>query len=321
MKQFSNYLLKLYRGALEKSAEEFRDWALNETKALIPFDSCVWGAGSWMAGQPRIHSIHLNNLDDGFMTSWIQHQHEDKLVRMAHMNINQTFNVDVTSEYSGTAIHEFHCKRFAMEHILGTATIDTDTRLFNTMSLYRSDPAIPFSETERALKEVIFPHLIEAAQKNWVANLHQLFPENQRSNFNSVATCDSLGILQIAMPAFIEICRLEWPEWRGPELPHAVHESMRSGALKFVGEEIVVCMSQLNDLLLLRARPKLAADELSLRELEVAQKFAAGADYKTIAQELCVSPSTIKGHLNKIYTKLGINEKASLVAEIRRMTH
>jgi DNA-binding CsgD family transcriptional regulator len=36
---------------------------------------------------------------------------------------------------------------------------------------------------------------------------------------------------------------------------------------------------------------------------------------------LSVSPSTIKGHLSRIYTKLDINEKASLAAEIRRMTH
>lgn len=321
MKLFSSYLLRLYRGALEKSADDFKDWAVNETKTLIPFDSCVWGAGSWMAGQPKIHSIHLNNLDEGFVASWVQHQHEDKLVRVAHLNLNRTFNVDVAAEYSGTAIHEFHCKRFAMEHILGTAAIDTDTGLFNTMSLYRSDQAAPFSEVERALKEVIFPHFIEAVQKNWLANLPRLFPENQRGNFNSVATCDSLGILQVAMPEFIETCRLEWPDWKGPMLPNATNEKLQSASMKYVGKNIVLSVCNLGQLLLLRARPKLAADELSLRELEVAQMFALGEDYKTIAQGLCVSPSTIKGHLNKIYTKLGINEKASLVAEIRRMTH
>ena len=83
----------------------------------------------------------------------------------------------------------------------------------------------------------------------------------------------------------------------------------------------LVSISLQGNLWLLRARPKLAADELSVRELEVALKFSSGSDYKTIAQELSVSPSTIKGHLNKIYNKLGINEKASLAVEIRRITH
>lgn len=321
MIEFSNYLLKIYRGAAEQNSIKFKDWALNETKSLIPFDSCVWGSGCWIDGQPRIHSVHLNNLDSGFIPSWLQHQHEDKLSRVMPKNIAHTFNVDVTAEYSGTAIREFHCKRFAMEHILGTATIDADTQLLNTMSLYRSDPNQPFTEVERALKEVIFSHLVEAVRKNWLTNLPHLFPGNQRSSFNSIATSDSVGILQIAMPAFIEICRLEWPAWIGPALPEVVQNAMQIETLKFIGGKIVISMSRQDDLLLLRARPKIAADELSTRELEVAQMFASGDDYKTIAQVLLVSPSTIRVHLSKIYTKLNINDKTSLTTEIRRMTH
>lgn len=321
MKALSDLLLTLYRGADKIPADEFKDWALNEVKSLILFDSCVWGSGSWTAGQPRIHSVHLNNLDSGFVASWMQYQHEDKLARVAPLNLAHTFNVDVPAEYSGTAIHEFHCKRFAMEHILGTATINADTQLLNTMSLYRSNSNKPFTEVERALKEVIFPHLIEAVRKNWLANLPHLFPGNLRSSINSIATSDSVGILQIVMPDFIEICRLEWPKWIGPNLPDCVSHNIQNGELKFVGAKITISLSKIDDLFLIRARPKIAADELSARELEVAQRFASGSDYKTIAQELSVSPSTIRGHLTKIYTKLGINEKASLVAEIRRMTH
>lgn len=178
-----------------------------------------------------------------------------------------------------------------MEHILGTATISADSQLLNIMSLYRSNPDQPFTESERRLKEVIFPHLIEALRKNWQANLPRLFPENQRILFNSIATCDPHGILQIAMPAFIELCRLEWPAWTGPELPEAAQEIMRTETLKFIGRKIVICMSRQDDLLLLRARPKLAVDELTARELEVAHRFATGSNYKTIALELSVSPS------------------------------
>lgn len=321
MKNFSNYLLQIYRGAAEKKSVEFKDWALNETKSLIPFDSCVWGSGCWIDSQPRIHSVHLNNLDGGFVASWMQYQYEDKLARVVPLNLAQTFNVDVAAEYSGTAIHEFHCKRYEMEHILGTATIDTDTQLLNTMSLYRSNPDKPFTEAERALKEVIFPHLIGAVRQNWINNLPHLFPGNQRSDFNTIATCDSLGILQVAIPSFIEICRLEWPKWTGPTLPDCVSHNIQNGELKFVGAKIAVCLSKIGDIFLVRARPKIAADELSSRELEVAQMFATGDDYKTIAQVLSVSPSTIRVHLSKIYTKLGINDKTSLTAEIRRMTH
>lgn len=189
------------------------------------------------------------------------------------------------------------------------------------MSLYRANPNQPFTENERILKEEIFPHLIEATRANWLTNLPHMLSANQRSTFNSIAACDSVGILHVAMPSFMDTCRIEWPEWKGPTLPNDVREVMQKGGLKFVGKKIVVSMCNLDDLLLIRARPLISADKLSARELEVAQHFATGSDYKTIAQDLSISPATIKVHLNNIYIKLGINEKASLIAEIRRMTH
>lgn len=321
MKVTCCFLLDLYRNALEKPTSEFKDWALNETKSLIPFDSCVWGSGSWVDAQPRIHAVHLHKLDNEFIPSWLKHQHEDKLARLTPLNIAQTFNVDVAAEYSGTDIHKFHCKRFEMEHILGTAILDQDTQLLNTMSLYRSNPKKPFSEAERSLKEILFPHLIESVRANWLTNLPHMLSENQRSTFNSIAACDGLGILHVAMPSFMETCRTEWESWKGPTLPKEVIDVMKKGGLKYVGKNIVVSLCRLDDLLLIRARPIIAADKLSPRELEVAQHFAAGSDYKTIAQDLSISPATIKVHLNNIYIKLEINEKASLVAEIRRLTH
>lgn len=321
MKRFSNYLLQLYRGALEKPTDEFKAWALNETKALIPFDACIWGAASWIDGRLKINSAHLHNLEAGFIPNWMKHQHEDKLINATNLHVDQTINFDTSTEYAGTAILQFHYQPFSTAHILSTTNLDTDTRLLNTLSLYRANPSLPFSEVERALKEVIFPHLIEALRKNWVANLPLLFPGNQRSTYNSIASCDAFGVLQVSLPTFIETCRNEWPAWHGPTLPQALRSSIEKGELKFTGEKIVVNLSKLDDVVLLRMRPKLAADELSPRELEVAQRFSSGEDYKTIAQKLSLSPSTIKGHLNKIYLKLDINEKASLVAEIRRMTY
>ena len=323
MKQFSDFLLKLYRGVTYIPTGEFKDWALNETKLLIPFDTSVCWTDIQNSRETDRQGIriHLHNLDYEFISSWLLYRHDDKLPLAQHLNIDQAFNVNVTSSYSDTDLLDYHYKRFGIEHIVSMATINSDTRLLHTISLHRSNINQPFTEIERALTEVIFSHLFEAVNKNWLANLPQLFPGNQCNNLSSIATCNSCGILQFALPAFIATCRHEWPKWMGPTLPEVVKLSMQNGSLKFIGRKIVISMSHLNDLFLLRARPKLAADELSLRELEVALKFASGSDYKTIALELSVSPSTIKGHLNKIYTKLEINEKASLVTEIRRITH
>ena len=53
---------------------------------------------------------------------------------------------------------------------------------------------------------------------------------------------------------------------------------------------------------------------LSRRESEILQKVAYGATVKEVARELGISPHTVKTHLERIYEKLGANDKAQAVA-------
>lgn len=321
MKSFSNYLLSLHRGALELPTDQFKDWALNLTKSQLSFDSCAWAASSWVDNQPLIHSIHLHQLREDFIPNWFKHQHEDKLVRDMSSSLNCAFKVDVAAEYAGTNIYEHHCKRFQLEHIVGTTMLDEDTQLLNVICFYRTNPNQPFSENDRLLKEELDQHLIEAVRTNWLTNLPHLFSPKQRSSFSSIAACDAAGSLQVAMPSFVDSCRREWPTWKGPYLPSDVIDKLREGSQKYVGNEIAVSMRPLGDIIVLRARSKVPADELTLRELEVAQHFSDGSDYKTIAQSLALSPSTIRTHLNNIYVKLSIDNKANLVSELGKLGH
>lgn len=53
---------------------------------------------------------------------------------------------------------------------------------------------------------------------------------------------------------------------------------------------------------------------LSRRESEILQKVAYGATVKEVARDLGISPHTVKTHLERIYEKLGANDKAQAVA-------
>ena len=57
----------------------------------------------------------------------------------------------------------------------------------------------------------------------------------------------------------------------------------------------------------------MSKDKLSRRELEIAEKFAEGADYRAIAEELFIAPSTVRTHLQNVYRKLEISNKVSLI--------
>ncbi|HEX9891436.1 MAG TPA: response regulator transcription factor [Actinomycetota bacterium] len=53
---------------------------------------------------------------------------------------------------------------------------------------------------------------------------------------------------------------------------------------------------------------------LSRREVEILQKVAYGATTKEVADQLGISPHTVKTHLERIFEKLGANDRAQAVA-------
>lgn len=53
---------------------------------------------------------------------------------------------------------------------------------------------------------------------------------------------------------------------------------------------------------------------LSKREREILQKVANGSTTKQVATELGISPHTVKTHLERIFEKLGANDRAQAVA-------
>ncbi len=53
---------------------------------------------------------------------------------------------------------------------------------------------------------------------------------------------------------------------------------------------------------------------LSKREKEILQKVAYGATTKEVASDLGISPHTVKTHLERIFEKLGANDRAQAVA-------
>ena len=62
----------------------------------------------------------------------------------------------------------------------------------------------------------------------------------------------------------------------------------------------------------MHVRGRIAADELTAREREIARAFALGENYREIGARFSLSPNTVRRHLSNIYEKLGISSKAEL---------
>ncbi len=68
----------------------------------------------------------------------------------------------------------------------------------------------------------------------------------------------------------------------------------------------------------IRQRAEPTAPVLSAREREVLNGIARGQSIPAIAAELFVAPSTIKTHVQRLYEKLGVSDRAAAVAEAMR---
>ncbi len=60
-------------------------------------------------------------------------------------------------------------------------------------------------------------------------------------------------------------------------------------------------------------RPHASAPPLSPREREIVQLVAQDLTNAAIAERLIISPRTVTTHLDRIYTRLGINSRTALV--------
>jgi len=61
--------------------------------------------------------------------------------------------------------------------------------------------------------------------------------------------------------------------------------------------------------------PSRDVDQLTNREQEILALLAKGLPYKQIADQLCISPSTVHGHLHTIYGKLHVRSRTEAVVK------
>ena len=102
--------------------------------------------------------------------------------------------------------------------------------------------------------------------------------------------------------------------------PAAVVGELHAGIVKsrrYIGRRIVIEARDTDEqLLLLKGRWRSTLDELSPRELEVAQRYARGDTYAVIARERGVAPSTVRNQLYRVFRKIHVNNKTELAMRL-----
>lgn len=308
LNRVGDVLLELHRGCRKQAAETFPGWAMALVREAIPNSAWFWGSGCEMDGEIIVHSFMIGNIPPETMQEWERYKHLDTIAARVATQRNVVHNF--THEILRSAeIYQRFYHPTGIEQILAIYANKPSCGLFDSISLYRSDPETPFSEEQRQAMQCLVPHLIETRHINY---LEHLSPGAQRPQQQSLAAADGKGVIHVAESDFVELMRMEWPQWCGPRLPELL--SNERPAQRYVGKAITVRFVPVLDMFLLKARPRTAVDGLSKRELEVAKQLAKGTSHKEIALNLAIAPATARNHIASIHTKLGSSKGAQVAA-------
>ena len=308
--ELNRVVLALYREGRDMPLRGYQDWALDLIKGLIPFDSAWWGNAA--TEPPNIHWIHLLNCDASILDTYGPYMMEDFFRAALMANPGKAINtVDLTTREGliATRMYREWASHYHVEWSLGTLLRDPNTALQEFLTVWRHDPAKPFSEDERQMKELLMPHLTEAFRA--VRLRHFLRGIDTRGK--AWALADDHGYIREATSPFLQYLHDHWRQWKGNLLPEALAQCVIGGR-NYESKTLTIELTPAENLRFLQVRPRTILDKLTAREAEIVRRYAAGETYAEIAKAVRLAPATVRNHISHGFSKLAVKNKAQLAA-------
>lgn len=199
---------------------------------------------------------------------------------------------------------------------------DEGSGIAGRLMLSRSAGLPGFGPSARRFLKAALP-LLRQARVRW--ERERIMAEVRPHSFASgpcIGIADSGGRLLEASGDFAGALSLEFPSWRGPRLPPRLMAALVpfGGARReFLGSRIRVRCHALEDRCLLDVDTQLATQRLSEAERRVLGVFTRRPDVASVADELGISPNTVRVHIQGFYRKLGVRGRPELMKLIGSM--
>lgn len=300
-------IARLYRSALTVSAEGFRAWALEQLRAVVPFDGALWGSG--VTSYKRFHTVTVVGLPPEFPQVLESTTAINPLIPHILQNLDNP--VDMASvlpdaAFFASEIYARAFRPFGITRILSTGHLDPRSGLYSLVTLYRRNPAQRFSEVEKAQQRRLTYHLFNAGSHAFFLHLARTHAE--RPPGAGAAVVDSRGAYHEVTVHFLDLIEARFGTRNPQALPFALPEPGRTLAV----QDLMLRCEPLGDLLLLTLWPAGPLDRLTPREREIVLCVAQGLSFKQAARKIGVAPSTVSNHLYRVYRKLGVYSRTEL---------
>lgn len=321
MQAFSNILSELYDLATSTPPENFAIEMLRTLRSLISFDGAVIRIGGAETAieydsitmQEAVYKRDWSYLQDNSKTSDYERIIATALNGLSRPLTGTCHEVykDLGKDLGLASLYNFS-QKLAFHHLLlfgeppGT---DTPARW---LVLYRDQERDLFNEREAGILHALWKHLLRTFTINLKNALKQIDDEKRQHGF---ALVNSLGAVEVADSSFSTLLSLEWPDTQVDSALDRIMQRLQKTTV-YRGKRIRIALYPKFGYLVCAVTRLPSLELLSPSEQTVAERFASGNNYKKIALQLDMAPSTVRNHIANVYRKLGIHDKALLASLI-----
>lgn len=307
--KISEFLLELYHDVTEFGPDELRRRVLRNLQGILPFDFAVWGGG--LADGRLVTDLTVLDQSPAVLGEWEAVAEQDAFCDVTLRNLGSTARFDDVPNYRAALAYNEHWQRFDASQMMATIVAEQSDGYVSFVGLCAADRLHTFSEDQRALKQMLMPHLSQAMRMN-----RDLWAQSGAMEHEAVALVNGDGAVLSVQGPFSDLARNEWGV-RSARIPREAMEPLRRAG-RWDGETVSARMSPFGSKYFLHLSNVSVLDRLSQRESQVAELFATGLTGKQVARELGTAPSTVRNQIVRIYEKLGVSNKAALASLISR---
>jgi DNA-binding CsgD family transcriptional regulator len=308
----------LYDGVFQMPFAQFQSFALDSLMNLIGADAALWATG--VQATQSILSMTLRNIAPAELMEYQQSYFaRDYVVNIAIANPGMPIRrEDFGSNADHAAMPEPIDFGWAdrIHHSMTTTSSSIETDIAEAVSVFREDADQAFSDAERDINRLIFPHMIAAWRHRQLLHMYEASAQLTRPHTFSErghAVINNDGVILTADALFLAKLRDVFCDWKGPLLPPPIAHLLGSGKDSAVTDGLDLQFTRGEIGHVVSVTSAVGANMLSRSEKRVAALFAKGHSHTEIAATIGVSQSTVRNQISAVYRKLDIHSKMELM--------
>jgi DNA-binding CsgD family transcriptional regulator len=316
---FSQSVDTLYGMSKQVAPASFRAEILRLIRNLVNYDGALFKIGSNLVhiDCDSVTQLTSSNVPAAIFQTTLLSSLPDALHSMSKEHTGEPI-ICSNSEFIEQMLGKLaECKAEGVkpESLLAFGNLGTKSRSGAQWIIIYRRRKKAFDISEGILLQKFWIHIARAISFNLIQTMNSSDPSHRK---RAMGMLNQDGILEVADAHLNSMLKEEWEDFDGYLLPAGAFNELRTVG-RYRGAHIELLVFETSGYFVCEAKRTSVFNTLAPKEKKVAYLFASGISYGEIANQLGVSPHTVRNQLAQIYQKLAIHSKIELAKIIQNM--